>query len=262
MRAATPLRSARRRSLSVAVICCNEVDRIGACLDSVADWADEIVVLDSGSSDGTVEVAGRYTSKVWVTDWPGYGAQRNRALSRVRGDWVLMLDADERVTPELREQIDELLDRPELDATLVKMPWRTIFLGGRLRHGRYSTPQTRLFKREGAKFRDHQVHESLVLPVRRVQLLSGELEHHSWRDYRHAQEKHLKYACLLAEQKFAAGKRASLGYACLRFCSDFLLQYFCRLSVLDGRRGLLISLILGQYAFHKYAALWSLNQQR
>lgn len=246
-------------SLSVVVICRDESDRIAACLESVHGWADEIIVLDSGSTDGTARIARRYTDKVWITDWPGYGPQRNRALAKASGDWVMTLDADERVTPELREAIDRALSDPAFDANLVKVPWRMICFGKALRHGRYTSPQTRLFRREGARYRDDQVHESLVIPNRKVAVLDAPLEHHSWRDYQHLQRKHVEYAWLLARQKYQQGQRSNLAYASFRFLTDFVIQYFFRLCLLDGARGFLMSLVLAQYAFHKYAALWSLE---
>lgn len=250
-------RSSRRTTLSVLMIAFNEADRIEDCLRSVAGWADELVVLDSGSKDGTVEIVRRYTDKVWVTDWPGYGPQRNRALDRCSGEWVLSIDADEVVTPELRDEIDRALDDPRQDCTVLKMPWRTWFFGKPLAHGRYTSPQGKLFKREGARYRDHQVHESLLMPRRKDGFLKAPLDHYSWRGYHHVQEKHLKYACLLAEQKFAHGKRGNLAYATFRFVTDFVQQYLLRGGFLDGSRGFLMAVILAQYAFHKYAALWA-----
>ena len=251
----------RRRNfrLSVVMICKNEADRIERALQSVHGWADEIIVLDSGSRDRTVEIVSRYTDRVWVTDWPGYGPQRNRAVKKATGDWVLTLDADERVTPELREEIDRVLSHPDAAANLYKIPWRTWFCGQPLRFGRFSTPQARLFKRQGASYRDLQVHESLLIPDRRESTLKSVLDHDSWRDYHHAQQKQLQYACLLAQQKHEQGKTGSLTYACVRFVSDFLLHYLGRLCFLDGRRGFLISVIVAQYAFHKYAALSMLS---
>lgn len=245
----------QRRSIAVMVICRDEADRIEPCLQSVAGWADEIVVLDSGSTDDTVSIARRYTDKVWQTDWPGYGPQRNRALQKIASEWVFVVDADERVPPELRAEIDAVLGQAELDTTLFKIPWRNYLFGEPLRHGRYTAPQARLFLHQGARYRDHQVHESLLLPVRRERTLKAALDHHSWRDYRHLQQKHVQYAWLLAQQKYAKGERGSLGFATIRFFADFLHQYFFRLSVLDGWRGALISLVLAQYGFHKYAAL-------
>ncbi len=251
----------RRRSLAAMIICCNEADRIEDCLRSLSGWVDEIVVLDSGSSDDTVAIARRYTDKIWVTDWPGYGAQRNRALQKVTSEWVLVVDADERATPELRAEVDARLSDPALDRTLLQIPWRTYLFGGALRFGRYATPQNRLFLRAGARFREHQVHEQVLLPQRRSAVLDGRLDHHSWRDYAHLRNKHRHYAGLLARQKFAEGQRGNLPYACLRLCTDFLQQYLLRLSILDGWRGLVIAITLGRYAYWKYADLRLLETQ-
>jgi glycosyltransferase involved in cell wall biosynthesis len=255
-----PHSTRRRTSISVLLICKDEADRIEACLRSVAGWANEIIVLDSGSKDGTVDIARRYTDQVWVTDWPGYGAQRNRALDRCTGEWVLSIDADEVVTPELRDEIDRVLDEPGRQFTRLKMPWKTYFFGRPLRHGRYTSPQAKLFLREGTRFREDPVHESLLMPRRVDRVLKSALEHYSWRSYQHVQEKHLKYGCLLAQKKFGQGERGNLPYAALRFVTDFLQQYVLRGGFLDGSRGFLMALILGQYAFHKYAALWALEQ--
>jgi glycosyltransferase involved in cell wall biosynthesis len=249
-----------RRRLSVFLIVKNEADRIGDCLKSVCGWADQVVVLDSGSTDGTAEIARSLGATVHVTDWPGFSAQRNRALSMVDGEWVMSIDADERLTPALRAEIDAALCDPALDATLIKMPWRTYFCGKPLRHGRYTSPQGKLFKREGAHYSTRPVHEQLLLPVRKILNLKSPLEHYSWRSYAHAQEKHLQYAVLLAQHKHAQGHRGSLTYASLRFFTDFLQQYVFRLGVLDGWRGFLMAVMLGQYAFHKYAALRAMRE--
>lgn len=247
--------TAQRRSLSAFLIVKNEADRIEGCLSGLCGWADEVVVLDSGSTDGTVEIAQRLGARVVQTDWPGYSAQRNRALAMLTTEWVLSIDADERVTPELRAEIDRALCDPALDATLIKMPWRTYFCGKPLRYGRYTSPQGKLFKREGAHYSTRPVHEQLLMPRRKELILKSPLDHFSWRDYAHALEKHLQYACLLAKHKRAQGERGSVAYATLRFFTDFLQQYLLRLCILDGWRGFLMSVILGQYAFHKYAAL-------
>lgn len=250
-----------RRSVSAFLIVKNEADRIEDCLRPLCGWADEVIVLDSGSTDGTVEMAERLGATVHRTDWPGYAAQRNRALDLVKSEWVLSIDADERVTPELRDEIDQALSSPTLDATLIKMPWKTYFCGKPLRFGRYTSPQGKLFRREGARYSTRPVHEQLLMPRRKVQFLKSALIHHSWRDYAHAQEKHLQYACLLAQHKHAQGHKGSVAYASLRFFTDFLQQYLFRLCFLDGWRGFLMSVILGQYAFHKYAALRTMRNE-
>ena len=248
-----------RRRLSAFVITRNEADRIEACLRSVCGWADQVIVLDSGSSDETVAIAKRFGATVYETDWPGFPAQRNRALGLVDGEWVLSIDADERLTPELRAEIDAALSDPALNATLIKMPWRTYFCGKPLRFGRYAAPQGKLFLRAGARYGTRPVHEQLLLPARRVLRLKSPLDHYSWRSYAHAQEKHLQYAVLLAQHKHAQGKRGRLVLATVRFFFDFLQQYVFRLGLLDGWRGFLMAVILGQYAFHKYAVLCSMR---
>lgn len=253
-------RSPRRHSLSVLLICHNEADRIEACLQSVAGWADEIIVFDSGSRDGTVEIAQRYADSVRITDWPGYGAQRQRALDAARGDYVLALDADERVTPQLRAEIDRTLSAVAPAAVAWTIRWQPLLLGKALRFGgRYAAPQKRLFRRDGAWYAPAQVHENVSFPPGPVGQLGARIEHDSFRDYRHAVDKHAQYAWLLAQEKHARGDRCAVWYAPLRGSFEFLLQYFGRGLVFDGSRGLLLALLLAQYAHQKYAALWALG---
>lgn len=248
-----------RRKISCFVICCNEVDRIEACLAPLKGWVDQLIVLDSGSTDGTAELAEEYADNVYRTDWPGFGPQRNRALGYCEHDWVLSLDADEIVTEELKSDIDSVLSEPDLTATFIKFPWHTYLFGKPLKHGRYSTPQGKLFLKTDAQFKDRSVHETLLMPRYDVRVLKGALIHHSWRDYHHVMEKHLKYGVLGAQEKAKNGKGSSIGYAFLRAIVDFLQQYVIRLGFLDGSRGLLMAMVLSQYAFHKYACLWTLT---
>lgn len=252
----------RSRKISCFVICCNEADRIEQCLAPLAGWVDQLIVLDSGSKDDTAELARKYTEEVYITDWPGFGPQRNRALTYCQHDWVLTIDADEVITPELKAEIDKVLSEPDLDANFIKMPWHTYFFGKLLKHGRYSSPQGKLFLKTGASFKNRQVHETLLLPEEKVRVLKSPIIHYSWRSYQHCQEKHLKYACLGAEDKFAKGKKASLAYAVLRSGTDFIQQYLLRGGFLDGWRGFLMAIILSQYAFHKYAALATMIAQQ
>lgn len=250
-----------RRKISCFVIACNEVDRIEPCLTSLAGWVDQLIVLDSGSRDGTLEIAEKYADEVFQTDWPGYGPQRNRALTKCVHEWVLNIDADEIMTQELKDEIDTLLSQADIETTLVKFPWHTYLFGKPLKHGRYSTPQGKLFLKDGAQFKDRSVHESLIMPIENVITLKQPLLHHSWRDYHHVMDKHLKYAVLGAQEKFKQGKRTSMTFAIARFFVDFTQQYVFRLGFLDGKRGFMMALILGQYGYHKYAALWAMQQQ-
>ncbi|QPG05347.1 glycosyltransferase family 2 protein [Salinimonas marina] len=252
----------KRRPLSCFLIVRNEADRIEACLEGLAGWVDQLIILDSGSTDETAQLCRKYTDEVYITDWPGYGPQRNRALAKCHHEWVLNLDADENMTPSLRQEIDQVLSEPDLEANILRLPWQTYLFGKPLNHGRYSTPQGKLFlNKNGAQFKNSQVHEVLQIADPKVRTLTQPLKHFSWRTYQHLQEKHLKYACILAAEKHAKGKTGSLSYASLRFMTDFLQQYILRGGFLDGKAGFFMALVLGQYAFHKYAALAALQMQ-
>lgn len=251
----------KRKKISCFLIVCNEADRIEASLKPLHGWADQLIVLDSGSTDGTIAIAQKYADRVYQTDWPGFGPQRNRALGYCDHDWVMNIDADEVVSEELKKEIDTVMSQQDDDFTMLEIPWHTYLFGKPLTHGRYSSPQGKIFLKEGAKFKNRSVHESLEMPTKKIKVLKSALSHFSWRDYYHAQEKHLKYGVLGAQEKRKKGKKASLTFAVLRFFVDFIQQYIFRLGFLDGKRGFLMAIILGQYAFHKYAALWSIEQQ-
>lgn len=252
----------RSRKLSCFVIACNEADRIEACLAPLSGWVDQLVVLDSGSQDDTVSLAKQYTDEVHETDWPGYGAQRNRALALCEHEWVLNIDADEVITEALKAEIDQTLSADPLTYNLVEIPWRTMLFGKPLRFGRYSSPQGKLFKKTGARFKQRSVHETLELPRKNVKVLHSPLIHYSWRGYTHLQNKHIQYAELIARDKFKAGKRSSMTYAALRLITDFIQQYVLRLGFLDGWRGFLMAVVLAQYAFNKYAGLVILQRSQ
>ncbi len=252
-------RSPRRHSLSVCMICRDEADRIEPALQSVAGWADELVVFDSGSTDGTVDIVRRYTDRLFITDWPGFGVQRQRCLEAARGDWVLVLDADERITAELRREIDDLL-AGEPGNVAYQARWRLWLFGKPLRFaGRFGAPQTRLYPRRSVRFPARAVHETPELSTDSIRPLRGRIEHLSFRDYRQLAAKHLDYGCLLAEDKHRAGRQASMPQALLRAGWEFFSQYLLRGLLLEGSRGLLLACVLAQYAFHKYAALWVLS---
>ncbi len=253
-------RPALERKLSVIVIAKNEEDRIGRCLASVEGIADEIIVLDSGSEDSTVEIASRFTDKVYQTDWPGYGKQKQRALDKASCEWVLSLDADEALTAELRQEIAEIVHAGG-KYPAYEMRWAEVFMGKRLNYGATSRYVLRLFRKGYAGFSGWIVHEKVVLPDGSVPgKLKGRLLHYSARDFDHLMQKNIAYASLMAKRKHAASKRSGLLSATLRAGFVFIRLYVFRLGVLDGAAGFLLAVMHSQYTFNKYSGLWYLNQ--
>lgn len=254
----------RRRAVRVSaiVITRDEEEHIGDCLASVAAVADEIIVLDSGSTDATVAIARQYTDKVEITDWPGFGIQKQRALERVTGDWVLSIDADERVSPGLAAEINHVLAAPDADAYC--LPWAVTIYGSRLDFGRSGRAPLRLFRRDGVRFSAALVHEKILLPEgRRVRTLRGRLLHFTHRDFGHALQKGAQYAWLGAREKHRQGKHVrSLLYPTLRGMLTFVQVYLLRLGFLDGQVGFLSAVLYAQVSFNKYAGLWTRDRPR
>ncbi|HET6655221.1 MAG TPA: glycosyltransferase family 2 protein, partial [Gammaproteobacteria bacterium] len=250
---------ARRQSLSVIVITRNEAGCIGRCLASAAGWANEIIVLDSGSTDRTVDIARRYTDQVEITDWPGFGVQKQRALDRASCGWVLSLDADEQLTAELRHEIDATLSEVP-DCAAYRVPWAVTIAGKRLDFSRNRAP-LRLTRREGARYTPDIVHERME-PPGKVGRLENRLPHYTWRDYGHALSKSAVYSWLGARRRHARGRwGGGLPVAALRSVWVFCQTYFLRLGLLDGGIGFLIAVIDMQESFNKYAGLWALRQE-
>ncbi|MFO7551345.1 MAG: glycosyltransferase family 2 protein [Haliea sp.] len=260
------LRRACRRhravSVSAIVITRDEEEHIGDCLASVAAVADEIIVLDSGSTDDTVAIARQQTDNVVETDWPGFGIQKQRALERATGEWVLSIDADERVSPDLAAEINHVLAAPDADAYC--LPWAVTIYGSRLDFGRSGRAPLRLFRRDGVRFSDALVHEKILLPEgRRVRTLRGRLVHFTHRDFGHALQKGAQYAWLGAREKHRQGKHVrSLVYPTLRGVLTFVQVYLLRLGFLDGQVGFLSAVLYAQVSFNKYAGLWTRDRPR
>ena len=175
-------------------------------------------------------------------------------------EWVFAIDADEQASDALKNEIDQIFSQESIPCAVYRIPWIPFFLGKRLHHGRYASPQARLFKREGAQYPSAQIHETLIFPPGDVGYLQGGLVHHSFRDYSHCVQKHADYAWLLAKEKYGRKKVTSLLFATARSWWEFIHQYFFRKLFLDGAHGYLQAIVLKQYTFHKYAGLWSLAQ--
>lgn len=251
-------------SLAAVLIVHNEEANLAACLASVQGWVDEIVILDSGSTDSTAEIAAQFGARVYQsTDWPGFGIQRQRAQQHVTADWCLWLDADERLTPELKASIQAVIACPTRH-TVYSLPRLNWLFGRHIRHcGWYPDRVLRLYPTALTRYNDALVHEKVEMSTdMQVQPLNGDLLHFPYRDLEHYLSKSARYAKAWADGRAARGKRTSLLAGAGHALGCFLRMYLLKAGFLDGRAGLLISLLSAHSTFVKYADLWLRQQPR
>jgi len=247
--------------LSVIHITFNEAHNLAECLSSLQGLADEIVIVDNGSRDGTLDIAAQFGARVVRTDdWPGFGPQKNRALDVARCDWVLSIDADERVTPALAQEIQAVIAQDA--ARAYEIPRLSWYCGRFMRHsGWYPDPVLRLFRRGRARFTDDLVHERLVAqdPVQR---LSHDLLHYSFLDFSQVLAKVDRYSTASAQQMFDKGRRASPAGALVRGAWAFVRTYVLRAGFLDGPQGLALAISNAQGTYYRYLKLWLMGKER
>jgi glycosyltransferase involved in cell wall biosynthesis len=258
-------------NLSVVIITFNEEANMGRTLASieplVADGKGEIIVVDSGSTDRTVEIAKSFGAKVFVEDWKGYAAQKNSAIDKATGDWILSLDADEEVSDGLRKEIEEICSGPAEDGFGSEDGYwikrQNQFLGRRLRHGGFWPDlKLRMFRRGMGRVENRTVHETFQI-TGRLGKLYYPLIHHSYPTLSDYIEHMNRYSSLGAEMVAAKGRvRFSLVNIVLRPLFTFLYNYFFRLGFLDGREGLLLHLYHAVYVSWKYAKAWELSRHK
>lgn len=249
-----------KTTLSVILITYNEADNIGPCLDSVG-FADEIIVVDRGSEDATVDIAQAKGARVIVTDdWPGYGPQKNRALDLASCDWVLSIDADERVTPELAQAIQDELRNPMADA--YKMARLSNFCGRWIRHsGWWPDYVVRLFKRGTARFTESIVHERVDVSGP-VAVLPGHFLHYAYPDLETLLTKTNRYSSGAAVTMHSKGRRATLFGAMGHSIWTFIRIYLIRRGFLDGQEGFILAVGAAHGSFFRYSKLWLLSRRQ
>lgn len=244
--------------LSVTIITRDEASDIAAALESVR-WADEIVVIDSGSTDDTVAIARRYTDRVCSREWPGYAAQKNVAASLASHNWILSLDADERVTPELAQEIRTRLDSEPSEAAF-RIPRVTRHLGRWIRSTDwYPDYQPRLYHKQRARWTGAYVHETVTADGA-VGTLTHDLQHYAYRDISDHLDTINRYTSLAARQMHEHGRRAGLLHLVAHPPLAFLRNYVAKGGFRDGSVGLVISLMNAYYVFLKFAKLWELQR--
>jgi len=248
--------------LSVALITLNEEANIRRTLESIA-WADEIVVVDSGSIDRTVAICREYTDKVIHQEWLGFAQQKNFAIDSTTGDWILSLDADEPIEPELAEEIHSLMGSPAA-ADGYRIPRKTFFLGKQIRYGGwYPDRNLRLFKKGAGRFEERAVHEAIKVrgPVGNTQ---HAILHYAYPDlasYMSSINKYSSLAVNVMAEKGIGRYKASWVNIVFRPMGTFAIKYFLRLGFLDGKHGLILNFFHSYYVFAKYAKAWEHAKQ-
>lgn len=252
--------TAKMTKLSIIILTKNEQENIKNCIES-ALWANEIILFDSGSTDNTQKIA-EDLGVIFIQDleWQGFGQHRIKAQQHATCDWVMMLDADERITNELKLEIQKNL---ELNNTniIYAVPRLSYCFGRFIRHsGWYPDYVYRLYPRTKTAYNDAKVHEKLLIPKSmQVEKCHSGLLHFTYKDMNHYLVKSAHYAAIWAKEKHAAGKTTNLTIAVLHGIGCFIKMYCLRLGFLDGKQGFLLALLSGHSTFVKYADLWTLQ---
>lgn len=245
--------------ISVIIVTKNEAHNIVPCLESVA-WADEIIVLDSGSSDDTVRLAVAAGAHVIETDWPGYGPQQNRGIDAATCDWIYSLDADERIPSALATEIRAAIKENKFN--VFDVPRRSLFVKRFMRHSGWWPDRTRrLFKKGSARFTSHEIHANLATQDF-VGHLNEAMIHYSFLNYHAVVEKMNRYSSGSARDLNARGKKGSLAAAIGHGLWAFFFTYFIKAAFLDGQQGLIISISSAEGTFYKYLKLWELQNPK
>lgn len=240
--------------ISVVVIAFNKEDRLDAALKSVEGIASEVVVVDSFSTDNTVKISKKYTNRVYRREWTNYADQKNFANSKASFPWILSLDADERLSPELQEELLKLEEK-EPQVSGYSMPRKVFYLGRWIRHsGWYPDRKVRLFRKDLSRWEGEYVHEKLAIQGE-VKKLSGAIHHFTYRDIRDHLERINKFSSLGAQKLYAQKKKARWYHLLMLPLFRFLKSYAWRGGILDGFAGMVISVLNGYAVFVRYAKL-------
>lgn len=245
-------------SLSAVIITKNEEHNIRDCLNSV-DWVDQIVVVDAESHDRTQEIAKEFTGQIFVRPWPGFGAQKNFGIKQADSDWILIVDADERVSPELRKEIQSLLSSwSPTGPVAFEVPRRNIFYGKWVRWGgAYPDYQIRLFRKGKAQYNDVEIHENLLISGE-VGALQGHFDHYTERQIVDHFRKFNLYTTLAARQKRKSIEHVHWYHLLFNPLIVFLKTFLLRSGFRDGMRGFIFAVFASMYTFVKYAKLWEI----
>ncbi len=249
-----------RERLSVTIITLNEEKNITQCLESVK-WADEIVVVDSGSKDKTIEICRRYTDRVFLNPWRGMNEQKAFAMEMAFHQWILNIDADERVTDELRDHILRILEKPEHDG--YRFPRKNFFLGRWMRYGGwYPDHVLRLFRKDLSYYGGINPHDKVIVRTGNVGTIKTPLLHFTYSSISQYIIRQNSYSSAAAVELFNRGKRTNPLHIFFKTVWKFIEVYFIKKGFLDGGRGLITALGSSFSQFMKYSKLWELERNK
>ncbi len=250
-----------RQKLTVLIPCKNERGNIRACLESISDLADEILVADSGSTDGTLDIVREFGGCRIIEREYVYSADfKNWAIPQANHSWILLVDADERVTEELAASIRLALENPAADLDGYWVSFECFFLGHRLKYSGWNTAAVRLFRRDVCRYGDRLVHAEIAIDPSRAGKLRGKFLHYSINSYEQYFAKYDRYTTWGAQTLAKAGRRATFSSLLFRPMLRFISVYFLRRGFLDGLPGLQICMLVAFYnTFFKQAKLWELS---
>ena len=239
--------------LSVTIITKNEEKNIGRCLESVK-WADEIIVVDSGSEDKTLSICREYNCKIVQTGWFGFGLTKQKAVAAAKYDWIFSIDADEEVTPQLQKKLQSILKDPQADGYRIKR--ESFYLNRWIKHCGWNRDYPlRLFNRQKGGFNDKPVHESVIVKGR-ISRIHEILKHYTYPDLTSYLNKMEHYSSLSAEDASKKKQKASVCKAIMHGISKFLGMYFIEAGILDGKTGLILSINSAFSVYYKYLKIW------
>ena len=247
--------------LSVAMIIMNEEKNLDRTLKSVADFADEIVIVDSGSTDRTEEIAKKYGAKFFVESWKGYGGQRNSAIDKACGEWILNIDADEEISPQLQEKIKEIKNSND-EKSVYNINFTSVCFGKKIKHGGWSNSyHIRLFKKSAGRFNDNKVHESFQTQEK-IYTLKEDIYHHSYLTLGDYFTKFNRYTTEGALEYYKRGKKCNIFQIVINPIFKFIRMYLIRLGFLDGKEGFLLACTSSLYTMVKYYKLHEIYKNK
>jgi len=248
-----------REKLSVTIITHNEEDNIRKCLESV-QWADEIIVIDSGSTDSTVEISREFTDKVFFNPWTGMKEQKQYAVEKASHTWIFSIDADERATEAIMQFIMQELKNPDHDG--YRFPRQNYFLGAWLKHGGwYPDHVLRLFRKDQGYFGGINPHDKVVIKSNKVTTLKVPIIHHTYKSISQYVAKQNMYSSISAKELFIAGKNVSPYIIPMKVLWKFIETYFVKKGFLDGFRGFVVAMGATYAVFWKYVQIWELSDK-